>query len=93
MTDQEKIIKGLECCKWSRQNVKPEKNKCNECPYKERNVMNAYTVWQSCTNVLAGEALALLKNQERRINGLEEKLRLIEYGDQDILQSIMMPAT
>jgi hypothetical protein len=93
MTDKEKVIKGLECCKWSRQNVQPEKNKCNECPYKERNVMNAYTVWQSCTNVLAGEALALLKNQERRINGLEEKLRLMEYGDQDILQSIMMPAT
>lgn len=28
-----------------------------------------------------------------RIKELEEKLRLLEYGDQDILQSGMMPAT
>lgn len=28
-----------------------------------------------------------------RIKELEEKLRLLEYGDQDIIQSGMMPAT
>lgn len=39
------------------------------------------------------DALELLKEQEKRINELEEKLRLLEYGDQDTLQSIMMPAT
>ena len=39
------------------------------------------------------DALALLKEQEKRINELEEKLRLLEYGDQDTLQSVMMPAT
>jgi hypothetical protein len=32
------------------------------------------------------EILALLKEQEKRINELEEKLRLLEYGDQDTLQ-------
>lgn len=39
------------------------------------------------------DALELLKEQDKRINELEEKLRLMEYGDQDILQSGMMPAT
>ena len=61
---REKVIRGLECCKWSRQNVKPEKNKCDECPYKDQNIMSAFAVWRSCTNVLAGDALALLKEQE-----------------------------
>lgn len=64
MTNKERVIKGLECCKWSRQNVQPEKKKCDECPYKDKNIMNAFSVWRSCTNVLAGEALALLKDQE-----------------------------
>ena len=44
----------------------------------------------------AMDALAiadLLKEQEKRINTLEEKLRLLEYGDMDTLQSAMMPAT
>lgn len=39
------------------------------------------------------DALELLKEQEQTINELEEKLRLLEYGDRDILQSGMMPAT
>ena len=39
------------------------------------------------------DALELLKEQEQTISELEEKLRLLEYGDQDILQSGMMPAT
>ena len=64
MIDREKVIKGLECCRWSRQNVKPEKVMCNECPYKDKTIMNAYTVWQSCTNILAGEVLNVLKEQE-----------------------------
>ena len=41
----------------------------------------------------AKDILALLKEQEQTINELKEKLRLLEYGDQDILQSGMMPAT
>lgn len=39
------------------------------------------------------KAYTMLKDQERRIDDLEEKLRLLEYGDQDTLQSAMMPAT
>jgi bacterioferritin (cytochrome b1) len=39
------------------------------------------------------KAYTMLKDQERRIDDLEEKLRLLEYGDQDALQSAMMPAT
>lgn len=39
------------------------------------------------------EMCELLKEQEAQIKELEEKLRLLEYGDQDILQSGMMPAT
>ena len=38
-------------------------------------------------------AIELLKEQEQRINFLEERLRLLEYGDQDTLQSGLMPAT
>lgn len=43
--------------------------------------------------LLVRDALELLKEQEKRINELEEKLRLLEYGDLDTLQSAMMPAT
>ena len=38
-------------------------------------------------------AIDALKEQAARIRELEEKLRLLEYGDQDVLQSGMMPAT
>ena len=67
MTEREKVIKGLECCKWSRQNVKPKKNKCDECPYKDQDIRNAIAVWRSCTNVLAIDALSLLKEYEQAI--------------------------
>ena len=42
---------------------------------------------------LCRSVVAMLKEQEQKINELEEKLRLLEYGDQDVLQSGMMPAT
>ena len=48
--------------------------------------------WGNVTMAMR-DAMELLKEQEQRINELEEKLRLLEYGDQDILQSGMMPAT
>jgi len=73
MINLEKVIKGLECCKWSMQNVKPEKNKCDVCPYKDENIMNAYTVWRSCTNVLAGDALTLLKEQQKLIDDITQR--------------------
>jgi hypothetical protein len=39
------------------------------------------------------DAIALLKEQEQRINELEEKLRLLEYGNHDCVQDILMYAT
>lgn len=39
------------------------------------------------------DTIALIKEQKARIRELEEKLKLLEYGDQDILQSGMIPAT
>lgn len=81
MSDREKIINGLECCKWSRQNVKPEKNKCDECPYKDKGIMNAFSVWRSCTNVLAEDTLALLKEQEERIKKFELEKSFDEHPD------------
>lgn len=56
---------------------------CLECPYDGPN----------CQNDVLDDALALLKEQEQIISELEEKLRLLEYGDQDTLQSSMIPAT
>lgn len=50
-------------------------------------------LWVFVRTAIVGDALELLKEQERRINELEEKLRLLEYSDQDTLQSGMMPAT
>lgn len=78
MIDREKVIKGLEHC---------SEDGCKECPYE-----------QDCTmadgfSELASDALALLKEQEKRINELEEKLRLLEYGDKDILESGLRLAT
>lgn len=64
MNQREKVLKGLECCQWSMQNVKPEKWKCDECPYKDTDILNSYTVWQKCINVLARDAHALLKRQD-----------------------------
>jgi len=45
------------------------------------------------TTDIMQEILAMLKEQEKRINELEGKLRLLQYGDQDTLQSGLMPAT
>ena len=79
LIDREKVIKGLECCA----------GQCNYhgCPYKDP-CENASGVKQ-----IMLDALALLKEQEARIRELEEKLRALEYGDQDTLKSAMMPAT
>ena len=54
----EKVKKGLECCTRSHQTIR--QNMCDECPYKNKGVMNAFTVWKTCTNALAEDALKLI---------------------------------
>lgn len=54
MTDMEKVIKGLECCKGY-------EYKCNDCPYYDPNLEGR------CDNEsLYDDALALLKEQEEQ---------------------------
>lgn len=83
MPDTKMIIKGLyQHCEGSMF------DRCGECPY--------YEVADEpfrCRDALLMDVLTLLKEQEKRINMFEEKLRLLEYGDQDTMQSAMMPAT
>lgn len=79
MDDREKVIRGLTCCQTINEY-------CDDCLYNRIR-------YNQCTKVLIKEALALLKEQERQIIELEEKLRLMEYGDQDVMQSGLMPAT
>ena len=79
MVDRDKVIKGLHCC------AHTDGINCIYCPYDN--------VDEDCTALMSMDVLDLLKEQEARIKELEEKLRLLEYGDQDILQSGMMPAT
>lgn len=80
MLDRDKTMQWLETCV----------SGCEEgCPYEYKNLV--YRV--ECKADLMRDALDLLKEQEARIRELEEKLRLLEYGDQDILQSGLMPAT
>lgn len=82
MTDREKVKKGLECC--------TKGDACiSDCPYFKEVPMTD----GKCITALQADALALLKEQEKRIIELEGKLRLLEYGDQDTLQDILMPAT
>lgn len=54
----EKVKKGLECCTRSHQTIR--QNMCDECPYKNKGVMNAFTVWKTCINALAEDALKLI---------------------------------
>ena len=45
------------------------------------------------TKSCAEATLALLKEQQQIIENLKEKLRLLEYGDQDTLQPLLISAT
>jgi Fe-S cluster biogenesis protein NfuA len=83
MQDKEKVIKGLETCSDVYYGAD---GACSSCPYSKIN-------GDMCVAKLVHDAISMLKEQEQRINELEEKLRLLEYGDQDTLQSGMMPAT
>ena len=81
MPDMEKVVKGLQCCSGTGDCV-------NSCPYGD-----VTSFMFECTSLLAQDALELLKEQDARIRELEEKLRVLEYGDQNTLKSAMMPAT
>ena len=72
-----------------------DQEKVIECLEKSKMVIEKWVPMFEQYNTPSGidDAIVLLKEQERRINELEEKLRLLQYGDQDILQSGMMPAT
>ena len=79
MIDKEKIKDGLlRCSEWAR---------CINCQYKK------YGFLTECTTVLAKDALELVTEQEQYIKALEDKLRLLEYGNQDTFEDTLMPAT
>ncbi len=80
MPDREKVMQWLKTCV----------SGCEEgCPYEYKNLVCRV----ECKADLMRDAVAMLKEQEQRINELEEKLRLLEYGNHDCAQGILMPAT
>ena len=62
MVDKEKVIKGLECCAFSKRG-----DKCEQCPY----FSGCETEYGAFVE-LAHDALALLKAQEPRLLTLDE---------------------
>ena len=82
MIDRVKLIKAWETFR--------DSNPYQICEGKE---FRAFKEPEYCMGKMIADTIDLLKEQEQTINELEEKLRLLEYGDQDILQSGMMPAT
>ena len=79
MVDREKVIKGLHCCSHT------DGVNCIYCPYDISN--------SDCTALMSMDVLELLKEQEQTIEALKEKLRLLEYGNHDCVQDVLMPAT
>ncbi len=65
--DKEKVTKGLECCSVL-------EGKCDECPY-ETEV--GYVA--ECTSALAREALELLKEQQTKLEQLEDELENVAW--------------
>ena len=75
MTDREKVIKALECCK-----IPFTKCYNGGCPYFEND---------GCKARLKGDALALLKAQEPRVMTLEEVKRFV-YGTPYIIETNLL---
>lgn len=71
MTDREKIIKGLECCRIQQNEVPPM---CEECPYAD----NALGTCEDMSGLL-NDAYKMLKAQEPRVMTLEE-VEAMPYG-------------
>ena len=78
----EEVKEGLKQC------AAIDRETCEGCPYKACGDSPC-----DCITMMINDSLAMLNEQEKRINELEEKLRLLEYGDQDILESGLRPAT
>ncbi len=82
MPEREDVIEGLEhCIRLYAHSVCVDK----DCPY--------YRVPMNCDHVLMQQAIDVIMDYENRIKTLEEKLRMLEHGDQDAMQSGLMPAT
>ena len=56
----------------------------SDCPYGR--CENGCFLW------LVDDAVKLIKEQEETIRGMEEKLRVLEYGDQDTVNGCLTPA-
>lgn len=82
MPDMEQVIWDIERC------ICHVPDACKDCSHYQKGEAAI-----DCMEILLADALALLKEQEARIRELEEKLRVLKYGDQDTLKSAMMPAT
>ena len=78
---REKVLKGLDCCKRSGQNIRPKL--CDECPYKDEDIMNSRTVWETCINVLASDAYWLLRSDEAMFQKHYEQGRYDEAHKDD----------
>lgn len=82
--------------KWGENDVREfSQSRPEWCPLKEpegtiNELQNAYGYLQKQFFEAQDK---LLKEQEARIRELEEKLRVLRHGDQDALESAMMPAT
>jgi hypothetical protein len=63
MPDMEKVIKGLECCQY------PSKSHCDGCPY----VYDGLCSTNDCTADLASDALAMLEEQQKLIDGITQR--------------------
>ena len=63
MTDSERVIKGLECCREMQNPPGWRVGGCDDCPYHNVN---------GCVKTLQEDAINLLKAQEPRVMTLEE---------------------
>ena len=74
MTDRNKVIRGLECCKWSDagryDGYEPMYENCEKCPYN-----NEQDSKSECNDKLRQDALFLLKEQEP-VNPIVEQYAL-----------------
>ena len=74
MPDKEKVIKGFECCHVMVHNLGPEKSSCGICPYKDVQTEEQINLGGiECIAVLHDDALALLKEQEKKEIKLHKK--------------------